>query len=125
MPLCIAYLGYGDPTTDTPDPFVFFMKEAWRCLEWGGVLTLRVPRPDSAAAFLSPLYRRVFPEQQFYCFGVSQTKLDEWRAEGHAWKWNWADEDFGTRFEILQVGRSEREMTVVMEKREGEWWGTL
>jgi hypothetical protein len=98
------------------------MQEAWRVLEWGGILTVKVPRPDGAVSFQSPLVQRFFPEQQFYCFGVSEERLEECSHKGLKWRWDWSWTDFGTRFKIIRVARSEKYMTVAMEKVEGNWW---
>lgn len=93
---------------DRIDGFVHFMQEAYRCLEVGGLLSIRAPMASHPHALLDPRYCRFFGEHSFSMFAKPDDQ-DEW-------KWDKYGTDFGVRFNMVNLTTAEDAIWASMEK---------
>lgn len=117
----LAFLPFEDPRNGHPDGFVNLFTEAWRCLEPGGSLVVRVPNSlNPAFGFAMPRQTHLFTPNTFLAFGAPEDKFDEFG-------WKFDGTDYGTRFYIRQITdgmamNGEREndkfITAILEKPE-------
>lgn len=93
----VAHIPHGDPRIENAaeDGFVFFMKEAWRVLIPGGLITISAPLATNSFSVADPRACRFFNEGSFVHF-ARPTQL-----EPEDWRWDRYGTDNGTRF--LQV----------------------
>jgi len=112
----IAHIPHGDLRLDLEDGLVTFFREAYRCLRVGGILSIRAPLASHEVALSSPLICRYFCSKSFFPFArPGKTLLSDVRYREN-WKWDMFGEDYGTRFEVLELHEDQGSLEVEMEK---------
>lgn len=108
--LFVAHLPHGDPRLEIEDGFVHFMRESWRALMPGGILTITAPAATASYSVADPQACRFFNEGSFLHFARPAIK------EPEDWKWGRYGKDFGTRFVMVNIAPDESTVVATLEK---------
>ena len=109
---CVAHLPHADPRhpETAEDGFVFFMKEAWRVLAPGSLLTISAPRCTNSYSVADPRGCRFFNEGSFVHFArPSNVETEDWR-------WDRYGIDNGLRFIQVEIAVDDIHVVASLEK---------
>ena len=107
---CVAHLPHGDPRIEHEDGFVHFMREAWRVLIPGGLLTVTAPLATNSFSVADPRACRYFNEGSFVHFArPTQVEPEDWR-------WDRYGVDNGTRFLQVNIAHDAIGVVATLEK---------